>query len=291
MTSGTGAFEASDAGNAGTRLPALGWLFVSMALVEAWLVLQNTHLQFGFVPGLTVTGDTGAPFALVYGLGNVASVLLPAAMLYREPSATRTHPMLLIGAGLVSAWTLAVAMFSWWAGQVTNPDDVVFASSFGPIAAVVRIAGLVLMALGLARLRSRRWSPRAIVVTIVAIGIGLLPTTLIYLVLVGMAGTGANIGLLDLAPAGVDLAGEAAIGAWLGVAVGAWLDGEQPGRFWGPLAIISVALLAVDVLQTIQLLTTGSLVDGYGTQLWVGSASALVRLAVFALALPLKRAD
>jgi hypothetical protein len=285
MTAGSGTFDARE--HARSVLPPLGWLFVSMAFVEAWLVLQNMHVEFGPVPGVIVSGDTGAPIALIAGLGDVAPVLLPAAILYRVPSATRTYPMLLIGAGLVAAWTLFNAAFTWWAGNTNDVEQVVSASTFAQIATLARFCGLVLMAAGLRFIRVRRPSSRAIAATVAAIATALLPTALIYL---RFDLTGVNIALI-----GLDLATTIAIGAWLGVPIGAWLDGERPGRFWLPLAVVSVAGLGVNVLQAIQSLTirpsTSFFIDGFGAQLWVGLVSALVTLAVFALALPSKRTD
>lgn len=100
---------------------------------------------------------------------------------------------------------------------------------------------------------------------------------------------------LPQAAAHSDLATTIAIGAWLAVPIGAWLDGERPGRFWVPLAAVAVAALGVDALQVIQVLTirpsTSFFIDGFGMQLWVGAVSALLTLGVVGLTLPSRNAD
>lgn len=266
-------------------LPALAWLFVAMALLDAWVVIDRAQLHVGLVPGLTVSGDTGAPMALLTGIGSLAVVLWPVAILRRAPSAMRDHPLLLGGAAIVSAWTLALAAFGWWAGSGVDVAQVEVVTSFAPVAAATHLVGRILLVAGLLRLRDRRMSRLALLVTFGAVAIAILPLALIYL---RFDLDGANPTAI-----GLDLLTTGAVGAWLAVSIAGWLDREPPGRFWAPLAVVAVALLAVDVASAFQALTvsplSGFFIDGIGTQPWVATVAALVTLVVFATALPAER--
>jgi hypothetical protein len=263
-------------------LPALGWLFVAMAALQALLMLSALHFDVKLVPGLTVSADTGAPAGLLRMVASVASVLLPAAILYRAPAAIRMHPLLLIGAAVIATWTVATEAVLWSIRQVNNFGPIETVVNLLPTGAILHVAGILLLGIGLARARGRGPSARAVIAMLVAVGVAVTPAALTYAQF-GALATDIRFVMLDLAMA-------LATGFLLAVPLGAWIDGVRPRPFWAVLALVSLAGLAVSVLSAIQLATrdtaTSFFIDAFGTQIWVAAFASLATLTIFALALP-----
>lgn len=267
------------------QLPTLGWLFVVLAAAQAILVGQSLHLQVQLVPALVVNGDSSAGGVILRMITTAARVLLPAAILYRAPTAWRTHRLLMLGAVLVAAWTIGIEVFFWFVDQAQDVAVLEAASTIAQWGTVIHIAGLLLLGVGLARLRSRAASSRANVVRAIAVLIAVLPPILVDF--------GPHPGLaLPLAPIAGELLTALATGYLLSVPLGAWLDGEPPHRFWMGLGILSLALLAIIGTQLVQLLladrSAGNyFITGFGIPIeLVVAVSAVVTLVLYARALP-----
>jgi hypothetical protein len=270
------------------HLPTLGWLFVLLAVVQAVLVGQLLYLQVQLVPALIVNGDSSAGGIILRLIATVATVLLPAAILYRAPTAWRTHRLLLLGAMLVAAWTVASEADWWVVNQLQDVMALERASTIAQWGTIINLAGLVLMGVGLARLRQHPPSPRANAVSVVAMLIAGLIAILPILV-----GFGPDPGLeLPLAPIASWLLTALATGYLLSVPLGAWLDREPAHRFWMVLGVVSLVLLAMIGSQGVQFLladrSAGSFfVLGFGPATGlVLAATGLVTLALYARALP-----
>ncbi|MGO9179463.1 MAG: hypothetical protein ACLQHS_09355 [Candidatus Limnocylindrales bacterium] len=124
-------------------LPLLGWGFLLLA------GLVGLSWAASFVQG-PAFGGALAVIAAVVG------VAIPAALLYRVPSAWRSHRLLLAGlaAGSVSGALSRALMPLFVASSLGAVDPWrQFALWAGP--AVLGVAGMLLVALGLARLRER----------------------------------------------------------------------------------------------------------------------------------------
>jgi hypothetical protein len=267
------------------HLPTLGWLFAVLAGVQAILVGQSLHLQVQLVPALVVTGDSSAGAIFLRLITTVATVLLPAAILYRAPMAWRTHRLLLVGAMLVAAWTVGMQVLFWFDNQSQEVAVLETTSTIAQWGAVIHIAGLLLLGVGLAHLRQHPASERANVVRLVAVLVAVLPPIIINI--------GPHPGpALPLLPIAGELLTALAAGYLLSVPLGAWLDQEPPHRFWMVLGILSLALLAIIGTQVVQLLltdrSTGTyFIDGFGIPIeLVVAVSAVVTLALYARALP-----
>jgi hypothetical protein len=280
--------EPVDLGGApGFRLPTLGWLFVLLAVAQAILVGQALYLQVQLVPALVVNGDSSAPGIILRLIATVATVLLPAAIVYRAPTAWRTHRLLLLGAMLVAAWTVGLEVILWFVTQMPDVRALETASTIAQWGAVINIVGLVLMGVGLARLRQHPPSSRANAVSLVMMLIAAL------IAMLPILSVGADPGLeLPIAPIAGELLTALATGYLLSVPLGAWLDQEPAQRFWMVLGVISLVLLAMVGSQGVQFLladrSSGSFfVSGFGPATGlVLAATGLVTLALYAGALP-----
>lgn len=169
-----------------------------------------------------------AAFATLSAATQVVVVLLPAAMLWRVPTAPRTHRTLLLGLAL-NALVEMLHLGAAFAPASFNDPSI----EPGPnmLASVVLPIASLLIGLGLLELRAGRMTRRGMLVVIASM----------YLA-------------VSLVPVGADLiANEAVSATWLFVVVGiaapllaafagwaavdAWLAGERSSRFWGLLAL------------------------------------------------------
>lgn len=255
-----------------------GWAFVLLAVVEAVLVGQQLDLRIQLVPALIVEGDSAAVGTFLTLIGSLSTVLLPAAILYRARDAWVTHRLLLLGASLVAIWTVGVSVYV--AVETTADFDFVSRTAGWSTAFyAVNLAGMLLLATGLVRLRVAPPTRRAHLATVLTIAALALQTVVIV---IRPLGAGADALLIGFATA---VAG----GYALSVPIGAVLDRQPPSRFWVTLAVVSVALLFVSVWEAVALMLVylpsnfTAVPPFYG---FVLAAAALVTLVVFAREMP-----
>jgi hypothetical protein len=226
-----GALTLADLGPLGRR--PLSLLFVIAAAGLAVGRASLTASDLGVGGPLNV-----AAFMALSAATQTVVVLLPAALLWRIPTAPRTHRTLLVGlalGALVEMLRLGAAFAS------TSFSDPSIGPGLNTVAWLVLSAASLLVGLGLLHLRAVRVTRRGMLVVIASM----------YLV-------------LSLVPVGAELIGnEAVIVTWVflisgivvpllaafagWVAVDAWLAGERPNRFWGLLAL-GVPLYVVGAL-------------------------------------------
>ncbi len=214
-------------------LPLLGWGFLLLA------GLVGLSWAASFVQGPAF----GGALAVIAAVVGVAS---PAALLYRVPTAWRSHRLLLAGlaAGSVSgalSRALLPLVAAWSLGTVDPWRQ--FALWAGP--AVLGLAGMLLVALGLARLRERPPSRGVRRLLPVLVLVELVGNASVFLYLVTHPGSMPPSELpAALAPAAIILASApiSAYAAWVPLA--AWIDGEAPRPFWVLLGVAALAGLA-----------------------------------------------
>jgi hypothetical protein len=218
----------------GPRLPALGWA----ALLLAGLVGLAWVATFLRGPGLGVA---------LSGLESVVIVALPAALLSRVPSAWRTHRRMLLG---LLAGSVATALLRVWVPLLSVPPDQAppgawqwLAFVTGP--EVLGIVGALLVAVGLARLRTRTPSHRARRLLPVLMLAALVVAASIFLPLVWYPDAVAPSQVTTVLISAVIILGSAPITAYcLWVPLGAWLEREPPALFWTLLGLAAVTALA-----------------------------------------------
>lgn len=226
-----GALTLADLGPLGRRPLSLVFVVAAAGLALSHAPLIASDLAIG------VPLDVAA-FAAVSAATQTMVVLLPAALLWRVPTAPRTHRPLLAGlvlGALVEMLRLGAAFSS------TSFSDPSIGPGLNTLAWLVLPAASLLVGLGLLHLRAGRMTRRGMLVVIASM----------YLV-------------LSLVPLGAELIGNepvfvtwvflvsgivvpllAAFAGW--VPVDAWLAGERPSRFWGLLAL-GVPLYVVGAL-------------------------------------------
>ena len=226
-----GALTLADLGPLGRRPLSLVFVVAAAGLALSHASLIASDLAIG------VPLDVAA-FAAVSAATQTMVVLLPAALLWRVPTAPRTHRTLLVGlalGALVEMLRLGAAFAS------TSFSDPSIGPGLNTLAWLVLPAASLLVGLGLLHLRAGRMTRRGMLVVIASM----------YLV-------------LSLVPLGAELIGNepvfvtwvflvsgilvplaAAFAGW--VPVDAWLAGERPSRFWGLLAL-GVPLYVVGAL-------------------------------------------
>ena len=215
-----GALTLADFGPLGHRL-----LSLIFGLAAAGLALSRASLIASDLLGGPLEY---AAFAAISAATQTIVILLPAGLLWRVPTAPRTHRPLLAGlalGALVELLRLGSALAS---RGFPEPSA---GPALSTLAWLVLPVSSLLVGLGLLRLRNGRMARRGMLVVIASV----------YLV-------------LSLIPLGAELVGNepvfvswvflvsgilvplaAAFAGW--VAVDAWLAGERPSRFWGFLAL------------------------------------------------------
>jgi hypothetical protein len=153
-------------------LSPLGWLFIAgAALVGA----QHLHAILG-APVETV------PAAIFSGVAAVAIALLPGALLWRTPAATRTHRLLLAGlaAGAIAGLVRAVIAF-WPSGPGGGSWRGTVLDGTWPLLGAL---GSLLVGLGLRRLRTRRPARLGLLAVIASayIAVSVVPTWIVVAV-------------------------------------------------------------------------------------------------------------
>ena len=201
----------------------------SLTLGRGWLIARDL--------GLGGPLDLAA-LAAVSAATNAVVVLLPAALLWRVPTAPRTHRTLLVGlalGGLVEILRFGAAFVP------TSFGDPSIGPGLTTLAWLVLPAPSLLVGLGLLHLRAGQMTRRGMLVVIATL----------YLVL-SLVPLGAE--LIGNAPvvvtwvflvSGIVVPLLAAFAGWVPVA--AWLAGARPSRFWGLLAM-GVPLYVVGAL-------------------------------------------
>jgi hypothetical protein len=240
------------------RYPLLGWTFLVLAAavgVERIRLVVNAP-----------QADAGAVlWAVAWATVLVCRVLLPAALLWRDPLSMRYRPILVAG---LAAFAL-------------EPVINAFAPAFGDIAGWLALIGVLLIGYGLLRMRARgatRW-------WILVVVAGLL-VTIALLEAVGVLEF-VEDPLVFLATRIVTVLASS-FSLWVPAA--AWVDGDEPRRFWSLLALALPLQLAGGLLALITLtfapsspdLATWTSVIGVGLTL----AVSLTRLAAFGLFAP-----
>lgn len=169
-----------------------------------------------------------AAFAVVSGATQTLVVLLPAALLWRVPTAPRTHRMLLAGlalGALVELLRLGTALAS------TSFSQPPIGPGLDTLAWLVRPLASLLVGLGLLHLRAGRMTRRGMLVVIASIYLAL------SLVPLGaeLIGNAPILFTWIVLVSGILVPFLAAFAGW--VPVDAWLAGERPRQFWGLLAL------------------------------------------------------
>ncbi len=249
-------------------LPPLVWLFVAAAAV------------FGLGTFVTYAGSA-TPVQLLanalWTVGVALPVLLPAVLLRRIPDAPRRLPLLFGGLTLEALlWPLALFGASW-------------SDQGEPLASIVRLvsqalgaAAPILVGLGLIRLRTRRPDRYLLLagIALVYVAAGIVQAV----VIVG-PGASWNDAFNVAAAVGLPLMLPAAFAAWVPVA--AWLDREEPRRFWAllaagfPLWVAGMALNVAAMVATRE--QFGSTVADVGWIVFaiVGAAPSVLALVAY----------
>ncbi|HUQ42891.1 MAG TPA: hypothetical protein VM451_00565, partial [Candidatus Limnocylindria bacterium] len=125
------------------RLPTLARVFVALAILDY-------PLRFLHVGGLFSFIDLEVPITLLWGLTHTAIVLLPVALLLRQPAAPATHPLIFRGAIAVALVEL-LSDYSF----VISPDfssNLELWTVLRLLMAAARTAGYLAIGVGLLRL-------------------------------------------------------------------------------------------------------------------------------------------
>jgi hypothetical protein len=225
---------------------------------------------------------TGGPLDVavlssVATIGETLVVLLPVALIWRIPTAAHTHRVLFAGLA-VGALVEVLRLGAFVAPG--NPLDLTLHEVLESLAWLALPLGGLLVGLGLLRLRGGLATRRGMLV-VIAFG---------YLV-------------LNLVPLGAALIGGESIGvtwqsvvsqilvpvttAFVGwVAVDAWLDHEEPGRFWGLLALaVPLYVAGAFVGQELLLWIAPPLAPDNFNSLGIASATFAEILALVSVAL------
>ena len=219
-------------------LPAVAWVFLALA------GLVGLSWAASFLRG-------GGISNVLFGLGEACGTALPVALLYRRPDPRRSHGLLFSGlaaGSFASALSRTLALLPQALGQgasTPTSQGVQAVLWVGPEA--LGVAGTLLVALGLTRLRERppgrqvRWLlPVLVLAASAAVAARYLP----------LVAHPASLPAADVPAtlfAAAILLGGAPIGAYAAwVPLAAWIDREPAGRFWTLLGLASLAGLGID---------------------------------------------
>lgn len=208
-------------------VPPLGWLFVAVGLVVA-----ATHLR-----SIAGTSLDTLPSAVLSGIASTVVALMPTALLWRAPGATRTHTLLLAGfaAGSIAEFDVGVlSLWSMWPSELAGVLD--WLRRGWPL---LDAAGSLLVGLGLLRLKGGV-TRASLLAASVATFVGLHAVSFEL---------GPGLGVLDAYGLALLVAGPAAAAVVVWVPVAAWLDHAEPRAFWGVLAAALPISLVGRVLE------------------------------------------
>jgi hypothetical protein len=178
------------------------------------------------------------------------AVLLPAALLWRIPTAARTHRTLLAGLALGAL----VELLRLGATLALQQDGAQLpGSALDTAASLLLPVATLLVGLGLIELRGGKTTRRGLLVVIAGLylAVSLVPIGANLYANVPISPTWMSVVLVIVTPL------VAAFAGW--VAADAWFAGEQPSRFWGLLALgVPLYVMAAIVSQ-----------GGWGLAVWV----------------------
>ena len=273
----------------GRRWPAL--IFVVLALLDlAWYVYDS---------GVFVNPSPGDLLVhLLRVTPGLVAILLPAALIARQPDVGRRIPALLVGAilfaavqGLIVAAGPLQPLFATFTPAPDNLPSVVPSEAvYELVVALVSAAGLGLFALGL--LQSRRFEdqgPPGVALLVPAAAILATVAGVVGLLQIDLSGVAIDPGVLVYLVASVAL-GVIRVVAWAflaAVAIRGWRAGEAPVAGWWLLVLgTGLVLLALAMLNVRNLIdVTDETVDevyGYieATAYAAGNVCLLVAVAV-----------
>jgi hypothetical protein len=203
-------------------------LWLAFIVAAVLVAIGNTlMIRSDLVDGVPVAQ---AAYSAVLAAGSVLTICLPALLLWHVPRAGRTHRLLLVGL-MVGAIT-QIARFASSAIS-DNSGSSLWRPAFSDVASGAVTIGIVLVGLGLLRLRADGPTRRGLLVVLAALFlvIALLPFG------VWLMTEGLNVDPLLFALSSIIRPIAAAFAAW--IAIDAWLDREEPRPFW---ALIAAAL-------------------------------------------------
>ena len=223
------------------------------------------------LPSVLQAGDWFLLSAILLASG-VAVILTPAALLWRLPAAPRIHPLLVAGLTVAAIERVRFITIDQVAGRYLPGFITYWWWLLVPI-------GAVLVGLGLARLRTRPLARVGLLLALVAAFVIILAVNLAQFEALDDP---RNVLVLALrAPA-------VAFAAW--VALGAWLDRDEPRRFWALLALGVPVALGSSVLAVVSVLVQGAPGEGFSTafvvQEAVNAAFAVVVLVAYGRLFP-----
>ena len=207
-------------------LGRLGQRPLASAFILAAIVVAVGHAVpiYGDASG----GDLSAflAFSAVSAGTAVVVSLLPAMLLWRAPSAPRTHRLLFTGLAL---GTFAELVRVAAVAAPLGADEPTPRTLLVDAAWIIVLVGILFVGLGLLQLRNGRTTRRGLAVVIVVLYLVLALLPLGIEAAAGPVGIGSGFVL-----ASVLIPIAAAFAIW--VAVDAWLDREPPTAFWALLA-------------------------------------------------------
>jgi hypothetical protein len=235
------------------RLPALAWLIVGLAALDAIWWIQVIAGALGTIGG--PLGDwsvvLSALGAAIQGAADVLPVLLPAALLTRIPSAARSQ-QLLLGGLLVGAANEVLLRLALPLIPAPSTIDAIVAqqTAIASLQGASMILGPLLVGLGLARMRgagSRIRPAEIALLALLAVALG----SEIASAVVPMAARGELSGPMStptLVSTVLSLGATPFIAYQLWVPLMAWRDRCAPATFWRLLGLASIAtVLAIGV--------------------------------------------
>lgn len=241
------------------RLPALAWLIVGLAVLDTFWWIQVIAGALGTVGN--PLGDWSADLSVlgagIEGAAAVLPVLLPAALLYRIPSAARTQRLLLggllLGAAIEVLQRLALPLL-----PAPSTVDAIVAqqTAVASLQGASLILGPLLIGLGLARMRGprSRIGPAEIaflallgVAWVSEIGSGVAP-------MVARGGLAGPLATATLVLTVLMVGATPSIAYQLWVPLTAWHNRNSPATFWRLLGLASIAtLLALGIAVVVNL--------------------------------------
>lgn len=237
-------------------LPPLGWLFLLGAVLVAALQVELA-LRGSVDPAPTL-------LSLLSGTGLTVRTLLPAALLWRVPAVQRINPLLLAGLAIIALGVVARV-----ASQALRVDATVLRVVWDT-SLVAETAALLLVGLGLLRLRHGRTTRPWLLVLLAAVYLAAL--------LVDVTRPGVVLDPLGVGRVVVATVLLAFVG-WVPLA--AWLDRQTPRAFWALLSLaVPLELFRLGVGQAAWLLSREQLVELSGViGLVLSGVGAIVVLA------------
>jgi hypothetical protein len=251
------------------RVPWLAWVFVALAVAETVRVIGDSD----------VGSNATLQFFVAVALGLVpaiASILLPAALLFAHPNAWRVAPTLLFGTILVALvqglQVLGDPLQSIFEiltpASEELPDFVPMAAAYNVLTFVVLVFGLAYIAVGLSRARRSQDSPADVtslfvpLATILATVAGVIEVSRLDIPL------GSLTPALVFYVAAAFVPGILQMGVWaylLAITTRGWRAGDAPAVGWrlgvlGP-ALVLGSFLLIYVVRILEL--QASLGDPY----------------------------